>query len=63
MAEVTEATPLKEGAPASAMLSPKRLIISTLAGLAALMAVIATVSFYFKEPLMNVSMSAALLTG
>ncbi len=42
-------------APASAMLSPRRLVLSTLGGLAALMAVIGIVSFYFKEPLMRVS--------
>lgn len=54
MADSTGA-PLGEGAPASAMLSPRRLIASTLGGLAALMAVIAVVSFYFKDPLVNVS--------
>ncbi len=37
------------------MLSPRRLILSTLGGLAGLMTVIAVVSFYFKEPLFRVA--------
>lgn len=37
------------------MLSPRRLIASTLAGLALLMVAIGTVSYYFKEPLLRVS--------
>jgi membrane protein YqaA with SNARE-associated domain len=54
MADGTQARTLSQ-APSSAMLSPRRLVVTTLGGLAALMAVIAIVSYYFKEPLMRVS--------
>ncbi len=55
MAEGTGASRLAQGAPASAMLSPRRLIVSTFVGLGVLMGLIVTVSVYFKEPLIRVS--------
>ena len=41
--------------PASAMLDPRRLVLSTVAALAALMATVAVVGYFFREPLLHVS--------
>ena len=55
MAEGAEATARGDAPPPPSLMAPRRLIVSTLLGLGALMAVVGFVGYFFRDPLLRVS--------